>query len=124
MRTTLPKRQQGMTFIGWLLVLGIAGMFAVVGLALAPIYLEHFSIKEVLLSFEHEPQLDKKDNHKIRQLMKRRLKINGVYDFDVRNNVRIKRSGTLTTIRVAYEVRKPVVGNVDVVVHFDDSVTH
>ena len=123
MRGNLPKRQQGMTFISWLLVAMIAGFFAVIILALAPIYLEHYSIQHVLLSFENEPQLDKKTNGEIRELMKRRLKINGVYDFDVAKNVHINHDKGRTTVRVLYEVRKPIMGNVDVVVHFDDAVS-
>lgn len=123
MRITPPKRQQGITFISWLVVLGIAGFFAVIGFALAPVYIEHYSIKHVLVSFENEPDLQKKDNATIRELMKRRLKINGVYDFNVRDNVKITHDKGHTTVRVAYEVRKPIMGNVDVVVHFDDAVT-
>ena len=55
--------------------------------------------------------------------MKRRLKINGVYDFNVKDNVKVTREKGRTTVRVKYEVRRPVVGNVDVVVYFDDAVS-
>jgi hypothetical protein len=112
-----------MTFLSWLLVLAIAGFFAAIALALVPIYLEHYSIKHVLAQFEYERDLDKKTNAEIRELMKRRLKINGVYEFDVKNHLKIKRSDRRTTLQVLYEVRKPILGNVDVVVHFDETVS-
>lgn len=123
MRAPFPKRQRGMTFLSWLLVLAIAGFFAAIALALVPIYLEHYSIKHVLAQFEYDRDLDKKTNGEIRELMKRRLKINGVYEFDVKNNLKIKRSDRQTTLQVLYEVRKPILGNVDVVVHFDETVS-
>jgi hypothetical protein len=123
MRSNLAKRQQGMTFISWLLVLGIVGFFAMIGLTMVPVYLEHYSIKHVLMSFEQEHDLSKKSPSEIRALMKKRLKINGVYEFDVRNNLKIKRLKAGTEVRVQYEVRKPVVGNVDLVMSFDDSIT-
>jgi hypothetical protein len=123
MRSHFPKRQRGMTFIGWLLVLAIAGFFAAISLTLIPIYLEHYSIKHVLAQFENDRDLAKKSNGEIRTLMKRRLKINGVYDFDVNKNLIIKRNAGKATVQVKYEVREPFVGNVDVVVHFDESIT-
>jgi len=126
MQTILAKHQRGMTFISLLLLLAIVGFFVMLGLKLVPIYLEHYSIKHVLVSFEQDRDLSKKSNAEIRELMKRRLKINGVYDFNVRENVDIKRDREHgnTTVRVLYEIREPVLGNVDLVVHFDDAVTH
>jgi hypothetical protein len=113
-----------MTFISWLLVLGVAGFFAMLGLSMGPVYLEHYSIKHVLLSFEQERNLSKMSPTEIRKMMTKRLKINGVYSFNVREHVRIKRAqGGGTTVQVLYEVRKPVLGNVDVVMSFDESVT-
>jgi hypothetical protein len=112
-----------MTFISWLLVLTIAGFFAALGLALIPVYMEHYSIKHVLAQFENDRDLSKKTNAEIRELMRRRLKINGVYDFDTKKSLIIKRSEGRATLQVKYEVRKPMLGNVDVVVHFDDAIT-
>ena len=118
-----PKRQRGMTFISWLLVLGIAGGIAAIALTLIPIYLEHYSIKHVLVQFEDERDLDKMSTTEVRALMHKRLKINGVYDFNVKENLKVERDKGRVTVRVLYEVRKPVLGNVDLVVHFDDAVT-
>lgn len=123
MQPNLPKQQRGMTFISWLLVLGIAGFFAMIGLSMAPTYLEHYSIKQVLATLEQDRDLSKKSVVEIRDLMNKRLKINGVYDFNVRENVKVTRGKGGTTVQVLYEVRKPVVGNVDIVMHFDDSIT-
>lgn len=123
MRSNLPKHQQGMTFISWLLVLAIGGFFVMIALTTIPVYLEHYSIKHVLMSFEQDRDLNKKSPAEIRKLMQRRLKINGVYEFDVKNNLEIKRVKQGTEIRVKYEVRKPVVGNIDLIMSFDDAFT-
>lgn len=124
MAANLRKRQRGMTFISWLLVLGVAGFFATIALVLVPIYLEHYEVKFVLEQFGEDRELGKKSTGEIRDLMKRRLKINGVYDFNVKDNVKVTREKGRTTVRVKYEVRRTVVGNVDVVVHFDDAVSN
>lgn len=120
--TSFPKRQQGMTFISLLLLLAIVGFFATISLTLIPIYLEHYSIKHVLAQFEHDRDLSKKSTTEIRTLMKKRLKINGVYNFNVKDNVLVERDKGRVTVRVKYEVREPVLGNVDLVVHFDDAI--
>ncbi len=117
------KRQRGMTFISWLIVLGLVGFFAAVTLKLLPVYMEHYSIRHVLAQFELDRDLSKKSTGEIRTLMKKRLKINGVYDFNVKDNVLVERDKGKVTVRVKYEVRKPMLGNVDLVVHFDDAVS-
>jgi len=123
MGVNLPKRQRGMTFISWLLVLGIVGIFATIALTLIPIYIEHYSVKHVLAQFENDRDLAKKSTGELRELMKKRLKINGVYGFDVKENLKVERDKDRVTVRVLYEVRRPVMGNVDLVVHFDDAVS-
>lgn len=123
MGPNFPNRQRGMTFISWLLVLGIAGFFATIALALIPTYIEHYSIKHVLAQFENDRDLHKKSTGEIRELMKKRLKINGVYGFDIKENIRVERDKDRITIRVIYEVRKPMMGNVDLMVRFDDAIS-
>ena len=123
MGANLPKRQRGMTFISWLLVLGIAGIFATIALTLIPIYIEHYSVKHVLAQFENDRDLAKKNTGELRALMQKRLKINGVYGFDVKENLKVERDNGRVTVRVLYEVRRPVMGNVDLIVHFDDAIT-
>ena len=123
MGVNLPKRQRGMTFISWLLVLGIVGIFATIALTLIPIYIEHYSVKHVLAQFENDRDLAKKSTGELRELMKKRLKINGVYGFDVKESLKVERDKDRVTVRVLYEVRRPVMGNVDLVVHFDDAVS-
>jgi len=44
-----------------------------------------------------------------------------VYDFS-RDNIHIKKTKNGTRIDVRYEVRKPVIGNVSVVMEFSESV--
>ena len=123
MIANLPKRQRGMTFISWLLVLGIAGGIAAIALTLIPIYMEHYSVKHVLTQFEDDRDLEKMSTSELRTLMHKRLKINGVYGFNTKENLLVTHDKGRVTLRVLYEVRKPVLGNVDLIVHFDDAIT-
>ena len=51
-----PQRQQGVTFIGWIVILAIVGFFVLLGLRLGPVYLENFSVKQALASLENDPE--------------------------------------------------------------------
>ena len=114
-------RQRGMTGAGWLLVLFLIGFFSLLSLKLAPIYMEHYTVKTVLASLENEPLITKKGVAEIRKMIKRRMKVNGIYDFD-KDYIAITREGGITTVDIDYEVQRNIVGNVDILVTFSESL--
>lgn len=115
------KKQRGMTGIGWLLVLFLIGFFSFLAIKLIPIYLEHYSIKTVIESLNDEPLISKKSPAEVRKLIKKRLKINSVYDFK-KEYLTIKKGGGVMTVSVAYDVVEPMIGNVSVLVSFKEQV--
>jgi len=107
--------------ISWLVVLSIAGFFVMVGLRIVPVYLEHYSVKQVLASLKQEPFISRKPVAEIRKMLVRRLDINSVQGV-TRDNIEIHRSGGVTKVEVKYEQRRPIAGNLDVIMSFDDSI--
>jgi hypothetical protein len=53
----------------------------------------------------------------------RRIDINGIYDFDQKENLKISKAKGKTSMTLDYEVRKPVAGNVQVVMIFHKEVS-
>ncbi|MCB1800504.1 MAG: DUF4845 domain-containing protein [Gammaproteobacteria bacterium] len=104
----------------WLLVLGVAVFFILIGIKMVPTYLENYSIRQVLKNMENDRAVRKMTPGEVRQSFIKRLKINSVYNFD-RDTLKIKKEKTGTSIEVDYEVRKPVAGNVAVVMSFKES---
>ncbi len=47
-----PKRQQGLTFISLVFVLGLIGFFVLLVLKIAPIYLDHSKVVSALAEIE------------------------------------------------------------------------
>jgi len=119
---SLKNRQRGMTMISWLIVLAIAVFFVLIGIKMVPTYLENYSIKQVLLNMQNDRTVRKMTPKQMRESFIKRIKINSVYDFD-RKWITIKKekSGG-TRFAVEYEIRKPVAGNVSIVMAFSDSV--
>jgi len=122
MRQTTWRRQQGMTAIGWLLVLMVGGFFVLLVLKLGPIYMENYSIKTALLAVKNEPGVDQKNSREIRQMLMNRLDINYVTTLP-RDAITISRkTGGNKWVDVDYEVRKHMLYNIDALVSFKESV--
>ena len=115
-------RQQGLTMISWLVVGGIGIFFIMLGVKLIPVYLDHYSLRNVLETVQNEPNPRALTPRTIRKLIKRRLSINGVYDFD-QKNIKISKKKGRTVVDVNYEVRIPMAGNIQALVSFSESVS-
>jgi hypothetical protein len=112
------KQQAGMTAIGWMIVLALIAFFTLIGLRLAPLYLEYFNVTSALTSLQREPQLAQKPAPEITQLLMRRLDINDVRNVK-REHVRVRQERGVVQVAVEYEVRVPLLGNVDAVASFN-----
>ena len=115
-------RQHGITLISWLVILMVIGFFITLGLRLAPIYMQFYTVKSVVTALPEEPLIGRKTVGEIRSMLDKRLEMNGI-EFLKRDDIKISRSKGVTTVVVRYEARKPMVANVDIVVSFNESVT-
>ena len=117
------KKQQGMTAVDILMVLALIAFFTLLALRLVPPYLENFNVTSSLKSLQTEVGIKDKSPGEIRNLLQRRLDINDVANVK-RENVTIAKDAKsgLLKIAVDYEVRVPIMLNVDAVVVFSDSV--
>ena len=107
--------------MGWLVVLALIGFFALLVIKIAPIYMEHYSVKTVLASLEKEPLITKKSPAEVRKLINRRLKVNGVYKMN-RDAIKITKKSGVMNVDISYETREHMAGNVDVVVSFSKQI--
>lgn len=114
----MKRTQSGITLIGFLVVLAVAGFFAYIGMKLFPMYQEFYSVKSALRGLANEPGIATQDPAKIQDLFFRRLYIN--YSDNVKpENVKLSRGERGWKMEVNYEVRKPMVYNIDVVGKFN-----
>ena len=116
----MKRNQSGMTLIGFIIVLAVVGVFAYVGMKLFPMYSEFYSVKQALKGLAAEPGIANTEPAKVKDLLFRRLYVS--YAENVKpNNVSIKRDGQGYVITVQYEVRRELIGNLDVVGRFQAS---
>lgn len=114
-------RQRGMTPIGWILVLLLIAFFALIALKLIPVYLESFSVATVISDLKDEPGIGSKNASEIINIVKKRLTINNVYGVTA-DDIFVEKIGGTMTISAEYEVRKTLLGNVDLCISFNKAV--
>lgn len=113
----MRRKQGGMTLIGFIIVLALVGFFAYIAMRLVPMYSEYYAVKQALKGLQQEPGIANRDPGKIQDLFFRRLYIS--YAENVKPaHVKIERVGNGWKMSVSYEVRKPLIYNLDVVGKF------
>ncbi len=115
------KSQQGMTAIGWIIVLGLIAFFVLLALRLAPGYLEFSTISASLESLQNEPGITEKTAPEIRSMLGKRFDVNAVTVINSKD-VKIENRDGRLRVWVDYEVRVHVAGNVDAVSTFKKEV--
>ena len=116
----MKRKQSGLSLVGFLVVLAVVGFAAYVGMKLFPMYQEYYSVQSAMKGLANEPGVADMDPAKIQDLFFRRLYIN--YSENVKpQNVKFERTEGGWKMRVNYEVRRPLVGNLDVVGRFDST---
>ena len=115
------KNQRGMTAIGWLLVLVLVLVFAIILIKLVPVYLDGYKVYSSLASLEEDKTAHGKPPQELRKLFMKRLDINMVTDIDPQD-VTFSRDKNGTRVEVDYEARRQLFGNMYVVIVFNKSV--
>lgn len=118
MRTSVSQR--GITLIGFVIVLGLAGFALFIGAKLFPMYSEYMAVKAAMLSIKNQPGSARMTPEKILSLLDRNFEVSYVESVQRRDIQLVRENGYF--LRIAYEVRKPLVYNLDVVAKFDHSV--
>ncbi len=117
----MRQHQQGMTFIGLLCILALAGVVVYAGVRLAPVYLNYMKIARTLEAVATEVKGENPDPQAIRNLIDRHFNIEDPTGVAVKD-IEITRDESGVEMHVAYDDVVPYVGNVSLAVHFDKTV--
>lgn len=114
----MKRSQSGMTLVGFIIVLAVVGVFIYMGMKTIPMYSEYYAVKQALNGLATEPGIAEKDPAKIKDLFFRRLYIS--YADNIKpENMKVQRKDAGYVVTVDYEVRKPLIANLDVVGRFN-----
>ncbi len=115
-------KQTGMTALGWLIVLGLIGFFALVTIRVTPMYLESFNVAGALESLKSEPLVTQKSIAEIHKLLQRRFDVNDIKHVNPKTDVKVEKQEGILKVTIAYESRTHLLGNLDVVGVFNKHI--
>lgn len=116
-----PYRERGLTFISFVMVIGLVGFSALLLLKIGPIYINNYKIRSSLESLKNEPEVASKSKQEIMSLLSKRWDVNSV-DYVTKDDVMITKDVGMTRVQITYDVTKPILGNVDALVHFNETI--
>ena len=114
------RRQRGMSIIGFILILSMTIFVSYICMKIVPIYMEYYSVVSALNGVASERGSARLSPYDLKVKVLNRLYVS--YSANVKeSHIKVVR-GNGVHLRVVYEVRTPVMGNLDVIAKFDKSV--
>lgn len=117
----MKNSQQGLTAIGMISLLSCLAFFVLLGIRLVPAYIENFKIRSAMDGVVHEPETAQKSSLEIQKMLARRLDIDDVRTIKG-TDITVTREGRSLVLATEYEVRSPLLANIDLVVSFSERV--
>ena len=117
----MRNHQQGMTFIGLLCILALAGVVVYAGVRLAPLYLNYLKIARTMDSVAAEVKGDNPDPAALRGALDRHFTIDDPTGVNIKD-IEITKDEGGVQMHIAYDDSTPYVANVSLTVHFEKTV--
>lgn len=122
----MGTKQQGITFISLLLGLIIVGAVGLFVLRVTPVYIQYYTVAKAMDSLKSMPTAGEELDPSYKQMalkekFMRQLSVNSIASIRSEQVV-IKPEGDAYSVHVAYDVQVPLLGNIDLLIHFDKTV--
>jgi hypothetical protein len=120
-KLTGMSRQGGMTIIAVVMILVAVAFLALIIMRILPIYINYFSIRSTLEGLKQEPEIERMSPVDVYRSIERRFDISYVRIINARQ-IKVRQQGRDKILELVYEDRRPLVGNLDVVAKFNDTI--
>lgn len=114
-------KQKGLTAISFLVLAAMIGVIGLAGLKLVPVYLENMKIKKILTDVKAEFDGQSPTPAELRRALDRKLDIEMVYSLEGRD-FNIQSTGDGVIVGARYERPESFIGNISLLVSFDNEV--
>jgi hypothetical protein len=117
---TALKHQQGLTFVSLVFLLGVLAAVVLLIFKIGPIYMDHSKVASAVAQLKDVDGIENQTEYQIRDGLRKQFSMNYI---DVNpEDISIVKSGGYLKVTIAYEVVKPLVGNLSVLVNFNDEI--
>ena len=118
----LNRHRQSGALGGYIIAILVFGSMLTMGSRLIPLYMDHNAMSNIMDSMVDENDLGLKTDSQLIDVMKKRFKLNNIRDFPIHEHVEIKRSSRGTDVVLDYEVRMPLISNLDLIASFNKEI--
>lgn len=113
-----PSSMRGMSVLGWMLTISLVVVLGSAAIRIVPAFLEYNTVRSVINSALSDPELHLQSEREVRSRIRRNFDINNVRSISA-DEVVIVKEGRRVRAGVAYEVRDPLIANIDLVISFE-----
>ncbi|TRO24378.1 DUF4845 domain-containing protein [Pseudomonas sediminis] len=116
---TFARSQQGLSILGWLVVLAVVAFFASTAFKVMPHYLDYMSLEKIITSVETDKASDVRTVGEFYNHVSKGMQVNNIRDLNMRDALQVKVENNEFLVHLKYEKREPLIENLDLVVNFD-----
>lgn len=116
---TFARSQQGLSILGWLVVLAVVAFFASTAFKVLPHYMDYMSMEKIITSVETDKASDVRTVGEFYNHVSKGMQVNNIRDLNMRDALQVKVENNEFLVHLKYEKREPLIENLDLVVNFD-----
>ena len=116
---TFARSQQGLSILGWLVVLAVVAFFASTAFKMLPHYLDYMSLEKIITSVETDKASDVRTVGEFYNHVSKGMQVNNIRDLNMRDALQVTVENNEFQVHLKYEKREPLIENLDLVVNFD-----
>jgi hypothetical protein len=117
----MKRNQKGITLLSFLFVLALVGFFGFLFMRLFPVYSEYFSAVNDIKAVTQAAGADKQALPQLKDSLYRRFQISYVDSVNLDKHIKLRTEKDGKVLDLNYEVRKPLMYNLDFVAKFERS---
>ncbi len=123
------KKQSGMTLFGFIFIAAMLGGLFLVSVTLFPVYMDYWQVKTTISDLKNDNEIKTATpfslKSRLRTRLERRLFVDNIRGIDLKKalEVNAKSNGT-AAVRLKYEERRHLLGNIDLVAQFHIKETY
>ncbi|GAW84870.1 conserved hypothetical protein [Bathymodiolus platifrons methanotrophic gill symbiont] len=118
---TTYKKQQGITLISLIFILGLIAFFTLLVLKVSPIYMNHSKVVHALETLKNRTDIEKKSKREVWISLNKQFDMNYIYDVK-KKHVKITSRANYLKVQIVYHTKVLLFANLSVWVDFDNSI--
>jgi hypothetical protein len=111
--------QKGLSLLGVLLLLFVVGFVASAAFKVMPHYMDNMTLKKLITAMDSDSNIGVDTVDEFYAHVNKGMQVNGIRDLDLKNALSVTEQRDQFLAHLKYENREPLIGNLDLVVKFD-----